>query len=44
MTGGWWLNGMYDCEIVPDDQVPDHIQALAMRCLLDPTFIPEMDE
>jgi hypothetical protein len=45
LTGGWWLPGlMYDCEIVPDDQVPDHIQALAMRCLLDPAFIPEMDE
>jgi hypothetical protein len=45
-NGGWYVGkvavGSY--EIVPDDQVPDEILALAMRCLLDPTFIPEISD
>jgi hypothetical protein len=43
--GGWWIgNSTYRFEVVPDDQVPDEILALAGRCLLDPTFIPEIGE
>lgn len=30
----------YQFDIVPDDEVPDDILALAGRCLLDPNFIP----
>jgi hypothetical protein len=43
VNGGWWLTYVYSCEIVPEEEVPDHIQALAMRCLLDPTFVPEIE-
>lgn len=42
-NGGWYICE-HDFVIVPDSDVPDHLLALAMRCVLDPTFIPEIDD
>lgn len=39
INGGWWLT-FPEMYVVEDDEVPDDIQALAMRCLLDPNFVP----
>lgn len=44
-NGGWWVDSdVYTYEIIPEDQIPDEIIVLAMRCLLDRTFIPFVSE
>jgi hypothetical protein len=42
--GGWYIgpDGERNYEVVPDDQVPDEILALAGCCLLDPNFVPRL--
>lgn len=45
LHGGWWVGRSgYSYKVIPDEEVSDEILALAGRCLLDPTFIPEIEE
>jgi hypothetical protein len=44
-NGGWWVNDdTYTYEIIPEDQIPEEIVVLAMRCLLDRNFVPFAEE
>lgn len=45
INGGWWLSkNRKHYRAIPDDEVPEHILALAARVLLDPSFVPFVTE
>jgi hypothetical protein len=41
---GWWVGEEYTYEVVPEEEIPDEISALAARCLLDREFVPLLSE
>lgn len=47
LNGGWWISSNYSrsgCEIIPEEEIPEEIIVLAMRCLLDRSFVPFVSE
>jgi hypothetical protein len=43
-NGGWYVGRNYGWTDVNEDEIPDEILALAMRCLLDSSFVPFVSE
>jgi hypothetical protein len=44
-NGGWWIDQKEYCyEIIPEEEIPEEIIVLAMRCLLDRSFVPFVSE